>query len=85
MPQRGIVMMVVRQGLELTGAGIVVGLVGASVLTQVMASLPFGVSTTDAMTFATVPLILIVSAVLASYVPARRASHVDPVVALRAE
>ena len=70
MPQRGIVLMVVRQ-LELTGAGIVVGLVGASVLTQVMASLLFGVGPTDAMTFATVPLILIVSAVLASYVPAR--------------
>ena len=77
--------MVVPQGLELTGAGIVVGLVGASVLTQVMASLLFGVGTMDAMTFATVPLILIMSAVLASYVPARRATHVDPVVALRAE
>jgi predicted permease len=81
----GIVMMVVRQGLELTGAGIVVGLIGAAALTHVMASLLFGVSTTDVATFATVPLILVASAVLASYVPARRATRVDPVVALRDE
>ena len=83
--QSGIVLMVVRQGLELTGAGIVVGLIGAAALTHVMASLLFGVSTTDVATFATVPLILIASAVLASYVPARRATRVDPVVALRDE
>ena len=81
----GIVMMVLRQGLELTGAGVVLGLAGALALTHVMASLLFGVSTTDVMTFSTVPLILIASAVVASYIPALRATRVDPVVALRDE
>ena len=81
----GIVMMVLRQGLELTGAGVVLGLAGALALTHVMASLLFGVSTTDVMTFTTVPLILIASAVVASYIPALRATRVDPVVALRDE
>jgi putative ABC transport system permease protein len=80
-----ILMMVLRRGLELTGIGIVVGLVGAAALTRVMASLLFGVSTTDAMTFSTVSLLLIATAMLASYVPARRATRVDPVVALREE
>ena len=77
--------MVLRQGLELTGAGIVVGLAGAVLLTRVMASLLFGVSTTDIATFSTVPLVLIATAALASYIPARRATRVDPVIALRDE
>jgi predicted permease len=81
----GIVAMVLRQGLELTGAGVIIGLVAAAALTQVMASLLFGVSTTDAVTFSTVPLVLIASALLACYLPARRATRVDPVVALRDE
>ncbi|HYN07799.1 MAG TPA: ABC transporter permease [Vicinamibacterales bacterium] len=84
--QRGnIVLMVLRQGMELTGAGVVVGLIGAAVLTRVMASLLFGVSATDAMTFSAVPLILIAIALLASFIPARRATRVNPVVALRDE
>jgi ABC-type lipoprotein release transport system permease subunit len=61
------------------------GLLAAAVLTRVMASLLFGVSTTDVTTFSTVPLILIATAMLASYIPARRATRVDPVVALREE
>jgi ABC-type antimicrobial peptide transport system permease subunit len=82
--ERGrILMMVLRQGMELTGAGVVLGLLGAAALTRVMASLLFGVSTTDLLTFTTVPLILIATAMLASYLPARRATRVDPVVALR--
>jgi putative ABC transport system permease protein len=80
-----IVLMVLRQGMELTGAGVVIGLIGAALLTRVMASLLFGVSATDAITFSTVTLILIAIAVLASYIPARRATRVDPVVALRDE
>lgn len=84
--ERGrILMMVLRQGMELTGAGIVVGLFGAFALTRVMASLLFGVSATDLMTFSTVPLVLISTALVASYVPALRATRVDPVVALRDE
>jgi predicted permease len=80
-----ILRMVMRQGLELTVAGSIVGLAGALALTRVMASLLFGVSTTDMVTFATIPLLLILTAMIASYVPARRATRVDPVVALRDE
>ncbi len=80
-----ILLMVLRQGLELTGVGIVLGLIGAALLTRVMATLLFGVSTTDLATFSTVPLILIMTAALACYIPARRATLVDPVTALRDE
>jgi predicted permease len=80
-----ILLMVLRQGMELTGAGIVVGLLGAAALTRVMASLLFGVSVTDLVTFSTVPLVLIATALVASCVPALRATRVDPVVALRDE
>jgi predicted permease len=80
-----IVGMVIRQGMELTGAGIVIGLVGAAALTRVMASLLFGVSTTDLVTFFAVAMVLIAIALLSSYLPARRATLVDPVVALREE
>ncbi len=78
-----IVGMVVRQGMELTAAGIVAGLIGAVVLTRVMASLLFGVSATDIATFSIVPLMLLAVALAACLVPARRATKVDPVVALR--
>ena len=80
-----IVQLVVRHGLELTGGGVLLGLLGAAALTRVMASLLFGVSAIDTVTFATVPLILTAIALLASYLPARRATRVDPVVALRDE
>ena len=80
-----IVGMIVRQGMELTAAGVVLGLLGAFALTRVMASLLFGVTATDAATFSIVPAILLAIALLASYLPARRATHVDPVVALREE
>jgi predicted permease len=83
--RRGILLMVLRQGMELTVAGSVLGLIGAAVLTRVMGSLLFGVSTTDLATFSTVPLILIATAMIASYIPAMRATRVDPVVALRDE
>jgi ABC-type antimicrobial peptide transport system permease subunit len=77
--------MVLRQGMELTVAGVVLGTLGAMALTRVMASLLFGISTTDVATFSTVPMMLGAIALLASYVPARRATRVDPVVALRDE
>jgi ABC-type antimicrobial peptide transport system permease subunit len=80
-----IVGMVVRRGMELTGAGLVLGLLGAAALTRVMASLLFGVSATDAVTFAAVSVILGAIGALASYLPARRATLVDPVIALREE
>jgi len=81
----GILLMVLRQGMELTGAGVVAGLLGAMALTRVMASLLFGVSATDALTFSMVPVLLIATAMLATYLPALRATRVDPTVALREE
>jgi ABC-type antimicrobial peptide transport system permease subunit len=84
--QRGsIVRTVIRHGLELSVTGVILGLIGALALTRVMASLLFGVSATDLVTFSTVPVLLVVIALLASYFPARRATRVDPVVALRDE
>jgi ABC-type antimicrobial peptide transport system permease subunit len=84
-PRSGILVMVMRLGLELTAAGVVIGLVGAVALTRVMSSLLFDVSTTDVVTFVAVPALLLASAIVASVVPARRATRVDPVVALRDE
>jgi len=83
--RNGILLMVLRQGTELTALGVVAGLVGAAVLTRVMASLLFGISTTDLMTFSIVPFVLLATAMLATYIPALRATRVDPTVALREE
>jgi predicted permease len=80
-----IIQMVLRQGLELTAVGIGVGLFGALALTRVMAGLLFGVSATDAVTFSAVALTLALVAGLATYIPARRATKIDPIVALREE
>jgi predicted permease len=80
-----IVRLVVRHGFELTIAGVVVGLLAAAALTRFMASLLFGVSTTDVVTFSTVPLALAAIGLIASFLPAYRATRVDPVVALREE
>jgi predicted permease len=80
-----IIQLVVRQGMQLTGIGIVAGLVGAAALTRVMTSLLFGVSTTDAFVFGTVPALLVAVAFAATAIPAWRATRVDPMVALREE
>jgi len=83
---RGAVLrLVLREGLILVLAGVAFGLAGAFALTRVVASQLFGVTTTDPATFVVVPLALVVVALLASWLPARRAARVDPMVALRAE
>ena len=77
--------MFVRYGLWLAGIGAAVGLVAAAGLTRLMSSLLFGVTGLDPVTYAAVSALLIAAAVLASYLPARRALALDPVQALRAE
>jgi len=81
----GILALVVRQGMELAITGIAAGLAGALLLTRLMNTLLFGVSATDALTFSAVAVVLAGVALLASYVPARRATRLDPLVALRDE
>jgi predicted permease len=83
--RRGILLMVLRQGMELTIVGVGAGLLGAIALTRVMSSLLFGVSATDVMTFSVVPIVLIATAALAVCIPALRATRVDPTVALRSD
>ena len=77
--------LVIRQGMTLSVIGVVVGLVFAYVLTRVIASMLFGVAAADPLTFAAVTAIFLGIAWMASYLPARRAASVDPIIAMRAE
>ncbi|HEV2381042.1 MAG TPA: ABC transporter permease [Terriglobia bacterium] len=77
--------LIVKQGLGLTLAGIIIGVGGALALTRFLSSFLYGVCTTDVATFALVSVVLLLVSILASYIPARRATKVDPMVALRCE
>jgi putative ABC transport system permease protein len=77
--------MVVREALGVVGIGLAIGVAGALALTRVLASLLYEVSPTDPLTFAGVTIVLAAVAVSASYLPARRAARVDPIVALRSD
>jgi predicted permease len=82
---RNILFLVLRKGMGLTLLGVVIGIAAALGLTRLMSSLLFGVKAVDPLTFVTVPLLLASVALLACYLPARRATKVDPLIALRYE
>jgi ABC-type antimicrobial peptide transport system permease subunit len=81
---REVLWMVVRQGLRVTLVGTICGLGGAYVSTRLLESLLFEVSATDAVTFVVVPVVFVLVALLATWIPAGRAVRIDPVGALRA-
>jgi ABC-type antimicrobial peptide transport system permease subunit len=77
--------MVMRQGMALAGLGILIGLAGAIALSRLIATLLFGVHANDPASFAAIALLLAAVAFLATWLPARRATRVDPLAALRRE
>jgi putative ABC transport system permease protein len=83
--RRDVLRMVLGEGARITAAGAVLGLVGALATTRVLAALLYEISPTDAPTFAAVTAVLVAVALAACYLPARRATRIDPVVSLRAE
>lgn len=83
--ENDVLKMVVGQGMTLAAIGVVIGLIGAYALTHLMSKLLFGVSATDPLIFVTIAGLLALIALIASYIPAHRASKIDPVIALRYE
>jgi ABC-type antimicrobial peptide transport system permease subunit len=77
--------LVLRQAVITAAAGVIVGGVAACALTRFMRSIVFGVSTSDPLTYGAVAALLLLVALLAAYIPARRATRIDPMIALRAE
>ena len=83
--RRNVLLVIVRDGMKLAAIGTVIGLAGAIALTKVMGSLLFDVAPADVLTFAAVSIGALAVALIACYIPARRATKVDPLVALRNE
>jgi len=80
-----VLQLVVRQGMKMALIGLVLGLIGALFVSRVLVGMLYGISPTDPLTFTGVSIVLLVVALLACLIPARRATRVDPIVALRAE
>jgi len=83
--RRDVLRLIVRDGMSLTGIGVGIGLAAAIASTRLMVSLLFGVRATDPLTFAMIALLLALVALLACWIPARRATKVDPMVTLKYE
>jgi putative ABC transport system permease protein len=77
--------LVIRQGMLLAGVGLIVGIAIGSAVTRVLSDMLYGVSARDPLTFVGVPVLLLLVAFLACYIPARRATRIDPLAALRSE
>lgn len=77
--------MILRHGLVVIGTGVILGIIGALAVTRLLESILFGVRPIDLLTFASMAMLLAVVALMAAYLPARRAAAVDPIIALRHE
>jgi ABC-type antimicrobial peptide transport system permease subunit len=82
---RGVAALVIRNGMGIALAGVALGVIGAFALTRFMSSLLFGIRASDPLTFGAVSLLLAAVALIASYVPGRRAARIDPMTSLRSE
>jgi ABC-type antimicrobial peptide transport system permease subunit len=77
--------LIVRQGITVAGVGVVIGLIGSAILARLITTLLFGVKPFDPLVYGAVTVVLLAVAALASWIPARRAMRIDPVIALRYE
>ena len=84
-PHRAVLRSAMGRGIGLVAGGVVVGIIGAAAASRLLSGFLYGVSATDPTTYAAVGVFLLVVAVVASFVPARRASRIDPIEALRLE
>jgi putative ABC transport system permease protein len=82
---RNVVRLIIGQGMRVVMAGVVAGLIGALLVTRLMTNVVYGVRVTDPLTYGAVALLLTVVALLASYIPARRATRIDPLTSMRSD